>query len=99
MAQKEILKRDGSKEEFFPYKIEDAIKKAFKSENKPYDKSIFDAVMDEITFKKVTIKSIAKYLAFIPYLTIKSAITPINIIASLCPQQSVQGLSFSTYPK
>lgn len=53
MAQKEILKRDGSKEEFFPYKIEDAIKKAFKSENKPYDKSIFDAVMDEITFKKV----------------------------------------------
>lgn len=53
MAQKEILKRDGSKEGFFPYKIEDAIKKAFKSENKPYDKSIFDAVMDEITFKKV----------------------------------------------
>lgn len=53
MAQKEILKRDGNKEEFFPYKIEDAIKKAFKSENKPYDKSIFDAVMDEITFKKV----------------------------------------------
>lgn len=53
MAQKEILKRDGSKEEFFPYKIEDAIKKAFKSENKPYDKSVFDAVMDEITFKKV----------------------------------------------
>lgn len=53
MAQKEILKRDGSKEEFFPYKIEDAIKKAFKSENKPYDKSIFDAVMDEITFKKI----------------------------------------------
>ena len=53
MTQKEILKRDGSKEEFFPYKIEDAIKKAFKSENKPYDKSIFDAVMDEITFKKV----------------------------------------------
>ncbi|GKH59702.1 anaerobic ribonucleoside triphosphate reductase [Campylobacter ureolyticus] len=53
MAQKEILKRDGSKEEFFPYKIEDAVKKAFKSENKPYDKSIFDAVMDEITFKKI----------------------------------------------
>ena len=53
MAQKEILKRDGSKEEFFPYKIEDAIKKAFKSENKPYDKNIFDAVMDEITFKKI----------------------------------------------
>lgn len=53
MTQKEILKRDGSKEEFFPYKIEDAIKKAFKSENKPYDKSIFDAVMDEITFKKI----------------------------------------------
>jgi anaerobic ribonucleoside-triphosphate reductase len=53
LAQKEILKRDGSKEEFFPYKIEDAIKKAFKSENKPYDKSIFDAVMDEITFKKI----------------------------------------------
>lgn len=53
MAQKEILKRDGSKEEFLPYKIEDAIKKAFKSENKPYDKSIFDAVMDEITFKKI----------------------------------------------
>lgn len=53
MAQKEILKRDGSKEEFFPYKIEDAIKKAFKSENKPYDKSIFDAVIDEITFKKI----------------------------------------------
>ena len=37
--QIEILKRDGKKEKFEAFKIEDAIKKAFKSVNTIYDKS------------------------------------------------------------
>lgn len=52
-ANKEILKRDGNSEEFHAYKIEDAIKKAFKSENEPYDKEVFYSVIDEIIFKKI----------------------------------------------
>ena len=36
-----VLKRDGTTQEFQPYKIEDAIKKAFKSEGVTYDEGIF----------------------------------------------------------
>lgn len=53
MNQKEILKRDGQRENFTSYKIKDAIKKAFQSENTPYDEAVFHAVIDEITFKKI----------------------------------------------
>lgn len=50
---KEILKRDGTKEEFHAYKIEDAIKKAFESVSKEYDKDVFYGVIDEIAFKEI----------------------------------------------
>ncbi len=50
---KNILKRDGSEEEFLSFKIEDAIKKAFKSQNTPYDNSVFFNVLDEIKTKRV----------------------------------------------
>jgi len=48
-----ILKRDGSYKEFFSYKIEDAIKKAFKSENVVYDASIFSRVLEKLEQKRV----------------------------------------------
>lgn len=50
---KETLKRDGSMEEFFPYKIEDAIKKAFKSEHTTYDGAVFQNVMQRLEKKRV----------------------------------------------
>lgn len=50
---KEILKRDGTKENFHAYKIEDAIKKAFESENIAYDNKIFYAVIDELASVKI----------------------------------------------
>ena len=43
--QIKILKRDGKKEKFEAFKIEDAIKKAFKSVNEKYDNSIFFSVL------------------------------------------------------
>jgi len=48
-----ILKRDGSHKEFASYKIEDAIKKAFKSEHITYDSSIFFNVLDKLKDKRV----------------------------------------------
>lgn len=45
---KEILKRDGFAKPFEEYKIKDAIKKAFKSVNKKYDKSIYINVLEKI---------------------------------------------------
>ncbi len=36
-----ILKRDGSQENFYSYKIEDAIKKAYESVNELYDENVF----------------------------------------------------------
>ncbi|MCW8838554.1 MAG: ribonucleoside triphosphate reductase [Thiovulaceae bacterium] len=47
-----ILKRDGSKEEFAAYKIEDAIKKAFKSEHVTYDSIVFFNVLDILKTKR-----------------------------------------------
>ncbi len=43
-----ILKRDGSKEEFKAYKIEDAIRKGFKSVDIIYDENIFFKVIEVI---------------------------------------------------
>lgn len=51
---KKILKRDGKQELFLSYKIEDAIKKAFQSENEKYDNKVFYAVIDEIASKEIT---------------------------------------------
>ena len=48
-----ILKRDGTFKEFTSYKIEDAIKKAFKSEHTTYDNSIFFNVLERLKNKRV----------------------------------------------
>lgn len=48
-----ILKRDGTHKEFLSFKIEDAIKKAFKSEHVIYDSSIFFNVLDRLKSKRV----------------------------------------------
>ena len=48
-----LLKRDGTTQEFQAYKIEDAIKKAFKSENTTYDRSIFLNVIERLEAKRV----------------------------------------------
>ncbi len=50
---KKILKRDGSYEFFEEYKIEDAIKKAFRSVNIDYDASIYLNVLDLIQKKEL----------------------------------------------
>ncbi|WP_169785113.1 ribonucleoside triphosphate reductase [Campylobacter curvus] len=52
---REILKRDGTRQEFVAYKIVDAIKKAFESENTPYDEKIFTNVVQDIFQKSGTI--------------------------------------------
>ncbi len=44
----QIIKRDGNKQHFQAYKIEDAIKKAFKSVEEPYNPSIFTAVIQKM---------------------------------------------------
>ncbi len=48
-----ILKRDGTYKEFLSFKIEDAIKKAFKSQNVTYDSAVFFNVLDKIKNKRV----------------------------------------------
>ena len=48
-----ILKRDGKTKEFLSYKIEDAIKKAFESENTIYDTNIFFNVLEKLKSKRV----------------------------------------------
>ena len=48
-----ILKRDGTKQKFESFKIEDVIKKAFKSVNIQYDISIFFNVLFEIKQKRL----------------------------------------------
>ncbi len=50
---KKILKRDGNYEEFHPYKIKDAVKKAFKSAHLTFDSSIFFNVLAIIDQKRV----------------------------------------------
>ncbi len=48
-----ILKRDGTYKEFLSFKIEDAIKKAFKSQHVTYDSSIFFNVLEKLKNKRV----------------------------------------------
>jgi len=48
-----ILKRDGTHKEFLAFKIEDAIKKAFKSEYITYDSSIFFNILDKLKNKRI----------------------------------------------
>lgn len=48
-----LLKRDGTTQEFEAYKIEDAIKKSFKSENTTYDRSIYLNVIERLQAKRV----------------------------------------------
>ncbi len=48
-----LLKRDGNTEDFHAYKIEDAIKKAFKSVRVIYDESVFKNLMDRVNAKRV----------------------------------------------
>mgnify|MGYP000727554884 CR=1 FL=1 len=50
-----ILKRDGEYKEFQSFKIEDAIKKAFKSTHTIYDSSIFFNVIQILEAKRVII--------------------------------------------
>ncbi|MDM1048539.1 MULTISPECIES: ribonucleoside triphosphate reductase [Sphingobacterium] len=45
---KDVIKRDGSLEKFQPFKIEDAIKKAFQSVSIPYDEEIMESVLTDI---------------------------------------------------
>lgn len=49
---KTIIKRNGKFEEFLPYKIEDAIKKAYASESKEYNKKIYENILKEIDEKE-----------------------------------------------
>lgn len=49
----EILKRDGTTQNFEPYKIEDAIKKAFKSESTTYDENVFKNVLSKLENKRL----------------------------------------------
>jgi len=50
---KEILKRDGNKQKFEAFKIEDAIKKSFKSVQKEYDKTVFFNILEKIESKNL----------------------------------------------
>ncbi len=50
---KEILKRDGIKQKFEPYKIEDVIKKAFQSVNIVYSQAIFFNVIEVLKQKRI----------------------------------------------
>ncbi len=49
----QVLKRDGTTQEFKAFKIQDAIKKAFKSEGITYDASVFNAIVSKIEKKRV----------------------------------------------
>ena len=48
-----ILKRDGTSQNFTPYKIEDAIRKAFKSESTPYDNAVYVDVITTLKDRRV----------------------------------------------
>ena len=49
----QVLKRDGTVKKFEAYKIQDAIKKAFKSEGVIYDEAVFNSVVSKIEKKRV----------------------------------------------
>ncbi len=48
-----VLKRDGTTEDFQAFKIQDAIKKAFKSEGVTYDESVFNSIVSKMEKKRV----------------------------------------------
>ena len=50
-----ILTSDGSHKEFAAFKIENALKNAFKSENTTYDSSIFCNVLEKLKNKRVVV--------------------------------------------
>ena len=45
---KKVIKRDGTYQDYFPYKIEDAIKKAFDATNVEYDPNVFLEVIKAV---------------------------------------------------
>ena len=49
----QVLKRNGTTQEFKAFKIQDAIKKAFKSEGITYDASVFNSIVSKIEKKRV----------------------------------------------
>ena len=51
---KTIIKRNGNEENFLSWKIEDAIRAAFKSQNREYDPSILTKVIDQIDGQEKT---------------------------------------------
>lgn len=54
-----IIKRDGSKQEFKPYKIEDAIKKGFESVDCEFNPKVFASVMEKIAqFREIEVEII-----------------------------------------
>ena len=53
VSLKSILKRDGTYADFASYKIEDAIKKSFSSENVTYDNRIFFNVIEKLKEKRI----------------------------------------------
>ena len=50
---KSILKRDGTYKDFVSYKIEDAIKNAFKSEHVTYNNAVFFNVMEKLKERRI----------------------------------------------
>ena len=50
---KTILKRDGTSQPFTPYKIEDAIAKAFASESTPFDNHVYVDIITALTQQRI----------------------------------------------
>ncbi|MGP1485854.1 MAG: ribonucleoside triphosphate reductase [Campylobacter sp.] len=60
---KQILKRDGSTQPYLPYKIADAIKKAFASENKEYNEKVLLEVMARMFDKEIlSVEDVQDYI-------------------------------------
>ena len=49
----QILKRNGESQDFYSFKIRDAIKKAFQSESITFDSSVYDNVIRRISIKRI----------------------------------------------
>ena len=84
----EILKRDGSKQKFEPYKIEDVIKNAFESENVVYSPAVFLNVIELIKKNKVIAVEdiqdiIEKELYETRYFKVMKSFISVNIVAKI----------------
>jgi len=65
---KTIIKRDGNSQKFVPFKIEDAIKKAFASEVKVYDKGVFSELMEMIkTRDEISVEEVQDHIEKVLY--------------------------------